>query len=106
MKSALVLALALIGSTSFASLVSGQYHCATADNSYQITYKITNVTTGGVEIPYVDVTQVYAADGTTPARTFNLKGVANLATDENGQQRLMIGNLNVSLTNGRPSCAQ
>ncbi len=105
MKSVLVLALGLIGSTSFAAVVDGSYHCASPNNTLEITYNIKTLTTGGVKLPYLEVTQTYGADATTPSRTYVLKGIATTSVDDAGQERLFLGNMTISLTNGRPSCS-
>lgn len=107
MKSALVLALGLfIGSNTFAAVTDGEYTCSSKNDKIQFVFNLKTVTTDGVALPFVEVTKTYFADGNEPTRTYKVKGIATSFIDDQGVESLSLGNMMITLTQGRPSCAK
>jgi len=104
MKWLLILTTALLFSLSSWAFVDGEYTCGSRAEEFLYTYKITTLTINGVDLPYLEVTNtIFSQDG-TPDKTHTVKGFPTHLTNSAGEEMLLLGNVNLNLTAGRPSC--
>lgn len=108
MKSLLLSALTL-ASVSASAYQDGTYNCGSKANYLEYTYKITTVTSNGVALPHLDITKKYYKKPTDPNsvdKTYFIQGLATVFKTDAGDETLVLGNMTVDTTTGRPSCAQ
>ncbi|MBY0554822.1 hypothetical protein K2P97_09850 [bacterium] len=108
MKSLLLSALAL-ASISSAAYQDGTYNCGSKATYLEFTYKISTVTSNGISMPHLDITKKYykkPSDPNSVDKTYNIQGFATVFKTDAGDETLVLGNLAIDTTTGRPSCAQ
>ena len=106
MKAILALVSGLLVSASVFAVQDGIYECATADGKIAAVYKFQTLTVGALSVPVVEITRVFSNDDKTTTTNYTAKGVANIFSDNKGSEKLVIGNITVELTAGRPSCVK
>lgn len=92
--------------TSFA-FEDGTYTCGSRTDFFEVTYKVKTLTVDGISLPHLDITKSFYKQPTDPTskdRTFNIKGIATLFINDEGQEGLGLGNVIVDLTAGRIVC--
>lgn len=108
MKS-LLLSVLTLASVSASAYQDGVYHCGSKANYLEFTYKISTVTSNGISIPHLDITKKYYKKPTDPNssdKTYQIQGLATVFKTDAGDETLVLGNITIDTTTGRPSCAQ
>ena len=103
MKSFLTLLVTLTLSVSALAFTDGEYTCGSKSDKFQYTYKITTLAINGIALPHLDITKAYSPDNAQD-KAYTIKGVATQFTNDEGQEILVLGNITLELTSGRPSC--
>ena len=101
MKSIITTAVVLFGLSANA-YEPGTYVCRSEKLNF--TFVIKTIDVGNVTTPYLDVTKTFKATDTTPEKTYRIRGIPTHFTNDEGKEVLVLGNINLELTNGRPSC--
>lgn len=81
---------------------TGTYECG--NDKFNFKYTIKTLGTGDVTVPHLDVEKTYKATDSTPEKNYRIRGVATHFTNDEGKEVLVLGNITLELTNGRPSC--
>ena len=97
MKSVLFFAIVVL-TFSAQAYKAGTYVCSAENLS--VTYKIKEVSVGGVAVPHLEITKV------SGEHTNVVKGFATQFSNNAGAEILGIGALKIELQDGRPGCAQ
>lgn len=106
MKSSLLLSILFLSLSSYA-VQDGTYNCGNRADLFEITYKIKTLNVNGIDLPHLDITKNYYKKPTEPNsvdKTYQIKGVATVFTNEEGRETLVLGNIAVDLTAGRITC--
>lgn len=102
-----VLAIGLLFSSLSFAYEDGTYHCGKRENLFESTYTIKTLTVDGISLPHLNITKTYYRNPENPNsqdKTYNIKGVATVFTDENGKETLALGSLTIDLEAGRVNC--
>lgn len=81
---------------------TGTYECG--NDKFNFKYTIKTLGTGETTVPYLDVVKTFKATDTAPEKTYNIRGAATHFTNDEGSEILVLGNITLELTNGRPGC--
>lgn len=105
MKSFLALLASLTLSVSALAFTDGEYTCGTKTDKFQTTYKITTLDMNGLNLPHLEVTSIQRLQD-SPEKTYNIKGIATQFNNDQGEEILVLGNITLGLTGGRPGCVK
>lgn len=106
MKLSLLLSVLFFTLSSYA-IQDGTYTCGSRANFFDITYKVKTLSVEGIDLPHLEITKNYYKKPTDPKsadKTYLIKGIANVFTNEDGVETLVLGNIAVELTAGRITC--